>query len=88
MTPFFVYTICPYDWKSGHTENIDLKQTYYQHDENAALAKADMEEFALQYTIEIRQANPIIGGMKMWHMYRKVFGLGNARNLCPNKKSA
>lgn len=34
------------------------KQAYYQYDEDAALAKAAREEFALQYIREIRKTDP------------------------------
>ena len=50
------------------------KQAYYQYDEDAALAKAAREEFALQYIREIRQSDPGISGQKLWHMYRTEFG--------------
>ena len=52
------------------------KQAYYQYDEDAALAKAAREEFALQYIREIRQADPGISGQKLRHMYRTEFGCG------------
>ena len=54
------------------------KQAYCQYDEDVALSKAAMEEFALQYIRQIRQADPGIGGMKLWHMYRREFGCGYA----------
>jgi len=50
------------------------KQAYYKRDENAELAKAAQEEFALQYIREVRAKDPGIGGMKLWHMYRREFG--------------
>ena len=50
------------------------KQAYYQHDEDAALAKAAREEFALQYIKDIRKLDPGIGGPKLWHMYKTEFG--------------
>lgn len=50
------------------------KQAYYQYDEDAALAKAAREEFALQYIRETRRVDPGIGGMKLWYMYRAKFG--------------
>jgi len=45
------------------------KQAYYQYDDNAALAKAASEEFALQYAKDIRKLDPGIGGPKLWRMY-------------------
>ena len=50
------------------------KQAYYQYDEDAALAKAAREEFALQYIREIRQSDPGISGQKLRHMYKTEFG--------------
>ena len=38
------------------------------------MAKAAREEFALQYIKAIRKDDPGIGGVKIWHMYRKEFG--------------
>ncbi len=49
------------------------KQAYYQYDEDAALAKAAREDFALQYIREVRRVDPGMGGTKLWHMYRKEF---------------
>ena len=49
------------------------KQAYYKRDENAELAKAAQEEFALQYIRQVRAKDPGIGGMKLWHMYRREF---------------
>ena len=50
------------------------KQAYYQYDEDAALAKAAREEFALQYIREIRETDPGISGQKLWYMYKSEFG--------------
>lgn len=49
------------------------KQAYYQYDENLALGKAAREEFAIEYIRGIRARDPGIGGVKLWHMYRKEF---------------
>ena len=49
------------------------KQAYYQYHEDAALAKAAGEEFALQYIRSIREKDPGIGGRKLWEMYRNDF---------------
>ena len=49
------------------------KQAYYQYDEDAAMAKAAREEFALQYIRDIRKVDPGIGGMKLWYMYHSEF---------------
>lgn len=62
------------------------KQAYYQYDEDAALAKAARDEFALQYIINIRKEDPGIGGMKMWYMYKRDFSfdspIGRDRFCC------
>ena len=50
------------------------KQAYHKHDEDAVMAKAAQEEFVLQYIREVRAKDPGIGGMKLWHMYRRSFG--------------
>jgi transposase InsO family protein len=39
--------------------------------------KVVQEEFVLQYICGIRKKDPGIGGMKLWHMYRKTFGSNN-----------
>ena len=49
------------------------KQAYYQHDDDAAMAKAARESFALQYAREIRELAPGMGGCKLWAMYKKEF---------------
>ena len=54
------------------------KQAYYQYDDNAALAKAAGEEFALQYAKDIRELDPGIGCTKLWRMY-----VGEFRGLKP-----
>jgi transposase InsO family protein len=53
------------------------KQAYYKHDENADLARAAQEEFALQYIRQVRSKDPGIGGMKLWLMYRRDFSVAN-----------
>jgi transposase InsO family protein len=50
------------------------KQAYYKYDERAVLLKVAREEFVLQYIRGVRSKDPGIGGMKLWHMYRKAFG--------------
>ena len=50
------------------------KQAYYQYDEDAALAKAAREEFALQYIRDVRKQDPGIGGTKLWYMYMRELG--------------
>ena len=53
------------------------KQAYYKYDENAVLRKVAQEEFVLEYIHSIRKKDHGIGGMKLWHMYRKAFGSNN-----------
>lgn len=49
------------------------KQAYYQYDDDAVLAKASREEFALQYIGDIHKADPGMGIAKIWMMYCKEF---------------
>ncbi|MCC8039351.1 MAG: IS3 family transposase [Bacteroidales bacterium] len=49
------------------------KQAYYQHDDDRALAKAAMREFALQYARLVRAKDPGMGIMKIWVMYQGKF---------------
>ena len=53
------------------------KQAYYKYDENAVLLKVAQEAFVLEYIHSIRKKDHGIGGMKLWHMYRKEFGSNN-----------
>ena len=47
------------------------KQAYYQYDEDAALAKAAQEGFALEFIKQVRKKDPGIGGVKLWHVQWK-----------------
>lgn len=49
------------------------KQAYYKYDENRTLQKIAQEDFAVSYIKEVRSKDPGIGGMKLWHMYRRDF---------------
>lgn len=49
------------------------KQAYYKHDENRILQRVAQESFAVSYINEIREKDPGIGGLKLWHMYRREF---------------
>jgi len=49
------------------------KQAYYQYDEDAALAKAAQEGFALEFIKQVRKKDPGIGGVKLWHVYKNEF---------------
>ena len=50
------------------------KQAYYKYDDDAAVAKAAREEFAVRYIKEVRSTDPGIGGVKLWYMYCREFG--------------
>ena len=49
------------------------KQAYYKHDENRILQRAAQESFAVSYIRDVREKDPGIGGVKLWHMYRREF---------------
>lgn len=54
------------------------KQAYYKHDADVYMRHMAMEELAVRYMQEVRRKDPGIGGLKIWIMYRKEFGLGSA----------
>lgn len=49
------------------------KQSYYQFDEEAAMAKGAREDIALQYIMEIREQDPGMGSQKLWYIYKREF---------------
>lgn len=49
------------------------KQAYYKQDENRALQRVANEGFAASYILNVRERNPCIGGLMLWHMYRRDF---------------
>lgn len=49
------------------------KQAYHKQKGDVAVRKAAMESFALEYIQKIRSVDPGIGGMKLWHMYKRDF---------------
>lgn len=49
------------------------KQAYYQYDDDLAIARASRRELALRYAKDVRVADPGIGCVKLWHMYRLEF---------------
>ena len=53
------------------------KQAYFKRDESSVMKKAARESFAIEYIRNVREKDPGIGGMKLWHMYRRYFN-GNA----------
>lgn len=53
------------------------KQAFYKHDDDALLSRAARSEFVVDYVLTIRRKDPGIGGLKLWHMYKKAFS-GNA----------
>ena len=52
------------------------KQAYFQRDEEVLMRRIIQEEFALSYILEIRKKDPGLGGIKLWHMYKRDF-IGN-----------
>jgi transposase InsO family protein len=53
------------------------KQAYYNHDVEASVLKVTCEKFVVEYIRSIRAKDPGIGGLKLWHMYRKAFSGNN-----------
>lgn len=53
------------------------KQAYYKHDECKTLSRLAAESFAIEYVMNVRSSDPLIGGLKLWHMYKREFQ-GNA----------
>lgn len=49
------------------------KQAYFKRDENVLLEKVAQEDFALSFILEVRKKDPGIGGIKLWHMYKRDF---------------
>ena len=50
------------------------KQAYFKHDENSVLKKVAQEKFVVDYIHEVRETDRGIGGVKLWHMYKRKFG--------------
>ena len=50
------------------------KQAYFKHDENSVLKKVAQEKFVVDYIHEVRETDRGIGGVKLWHMYKRRFG--------------
>ena len=50
------------------------KQAYFKRDENSVLKKIAQEKFVVDYIHEIRKTDRGIGGVKLWHMYKRKFG--------------
>ena len=49
------------------------KQAYFQRDEDVLMRRIVQEELALSYILEIRKKDPGLGGIKLWHMYKRDF---------------
>ena len=49
------------------------KQAYYKYDKNRLLERVAGKEFAVFYIRDVRKKDPGIGGLKLWHMYRRDF---------------
>lgn len=54
------------------------KQAYFKYDENSVLRKGAQEKFVVDYIQEIRKTDRGIGGVKLWHMYKRKFENENA----------
>ena len=49
------------------------RQAFYKHDEDALLARLAIEQFVVQYVLEVRDKDPGIGMDKLWLMYSDRF---------------
>ena len=54
------------------------KQAYFKHDENLVLKKVAQEKFVVNFINKVRKTDRGIGGIKLWHMYKRKFGSENA----------
>lgn len=50
------------------------KQAYYKRDETLAMRRTVREQMVVDYVTEVRQSDPGIGGVKLWHMYNAESG--------------
>lgn len=41
------------------------KQAYYKHDECKTLSRLAAESFAIEYVMNVRSKDPLIGGLKL-----------------------
>ena len=49
------------------------RQAFYKRDEEALLARLAVEQFVVQYVLEVRRRDPKIGMDKLWRMYSGKF---------------
>lgn len=49
------------------------KQAYFKRDEDAVLNKIVQEKFVVNYVKKVREIDRGIGGLKLWHMYKRDF---------------
>ena len=49
------------------------RQAFYKRDEDALLARLAVEQFVVQYVLEVRVKDPKIGMDKLWRMYSGRF---------------
>ena len=49
------------------------KQSYYKHNEQRTMTRMAQEAFAVDYIKDIREKDRGIGGVKLWHMYKRKF---------------
>lgn len=54
------------------------KQAYYKHDADVDMRRIAMEELTVRYIEEVRSKDRGIGGLKIWIMYTKEFGIASA----------
>ena len=54
------------------------KQAYYKHDADVEMRRLAMEDLIVRYIKEIRRKDPGIGGLKIWLMYSREFGVASA----------
>ena len=50
------------------------KQAYFKRDEERVLKQVAQEKFVVDYIREVRKTDRGIGGVKLWHMYKREFG--------------
>lgn len=49
------------------------KQAYYKHDSRGVLRRGALDGFIVEFVKSVRSRDPGIGGVKLWHMYRREF---------------
>lgn len=49
------------------------RQAFYKHDDNVLLSRLAEEQFVVQFVLETRKKDPMIGKDNLWRIYRRVF---------------